>query len=457
MRMVAALAVARLAGTESFGAYALLLSYIGLFEWLVDFGQTDITVREVAREPSRRPAALGALSTAKLMQGVGGALALPLLLFAMGQNNQTILAACAGGVAILATALLQPARVSLRLSLRMDRDIGAELAGVAVMLPLLAAASLWHASLPILVATFALARILQAVLMLHWTGHAKYRRSPRIEIWRLLCTAFPLGLAGLLVVLYDALAPLLLARLMGLKAVAIYAAAARFIFPVLVAVQAINTAFFPVIAHGWRHDPAGVARAQQTALTLSVAVAALLFAGIHGGAAFLMGLMGPDFLVGTALLQLMAWVLLARAVSTTMSPLIVIAGRQSRAMLLTLLSLMAQVAALFLLVPRLGVIGASLGYLIVELLLGSVAVSWVSQTVSGVAIDWRPVAVILAIAGASALLIDATPLAGSFIGGVAAGSLVLGAFLLLALLARRHVAPFWQELRQHRTLAGGTA
>jgi O-antigen/teichoic acid export membrane protein len=153
----------------------------------------------------------------------------------------------------------------------------------------------------------------------------------------------------------------------------------------------------------------------------------------------------------------MAWVLLARAVSTTMSPLIVIAGRQSRAMLLTLLSLMAQVAALFLLVPRLGVIGAGLGYLIVELLLGSVAVSWVSQTVSGVAIDWRPVAVILAIAGASALLIDATPLAGSFIGGVAAGSLVLGAFLLLALLARRHVAPFWQELRQHRTLAGGTA
>lgn len=454
-RMLAALAVARLAGAERFGAYALLLSYIGLFEWLVDFGQTDIVVREGARDPARRPMALATLAAAKRLQGIVGALVLPLLLLAMGQGTEMVLAGAAGGIAILATALLQPARAQLRLALRMDRDIVAELAGAGVMLPLLVAASLLHAPLYILIGTFAISRLAQAVLTFHWAGPRASAHSS--GVWPLISDAAPLGLAALLVLFYDALAPLVLERLMDLKAVAIYAAAARFIFAVLIAVQAITTAFFPVIAHGWGRDPVGVARAQQTALTLSVAVAGLLFAGIHGGAAFLMGLMGPDFLAGVGLLRLMAWVLLARAVSTAMSPLIVIAGRQGRSMFLTLGSLAAEVVALLVLVPRMGVMGAGLGYLLVELLLGSILISVVAQRVSGVRIDWRPVAAMLAISALSTLAIDASPLAGSFLGGMAAGSLALILMALLGLAARRHVAPAWAELRQHRTLAGGTA
>ncbi|MET0362497.1 MAG: lipopolysaccharide biosynthesis protein [Sphingobium sp.] len=456
-RMAAALAVARLAGVESFGAYALLLSYIGLFEWLVDFGQTDIVVRDVAHAPGRRAAMLGALAAAKRIQGVAGGMALPLLLLVTRQGAEMVLAGCAGGIAVLATAWLQPARAALRLSMRMDRDVMAELAGVAVMLPLLAGAALMRAPLPVLVATYSVARLLQAGLTCHWASPRPGGRPHRGAAWQLVRNALPLGLAGLLVVLYDALAPILLARLVDLRAVAVYAAAARFIFPVLVAVQAINAAFFPVIAQGWRAGPLAMARHQQGALVLSVAVAGLLFAGIHGGADFLMGLMGPDFLPGAALLRLMAWVLLARAVSTCMAPLIVIAGRQGRAMLLTLCSLGAQVAALFLLVPRLGVIGAGVGYLLVELLLGSIAVSWVAQQVSGVALDWRPVALLLAIAAGSALSIDATPLAGSLAGGLAAGSLALGAMLLLILCARGRAASLWQDLRQHRTLGGEAA
>ncbi|WP_217894990.1 hypothetical protein, partial [Sphingobium sp. Z007] len=74
-------------------------------------------------------------------------------------------------------------------------------------------------------------------------------------------------------------------------------------------------------------------------------------------------LMGPDFVAGAPLLQLMAWTLLARAITTAMAPLIVIAGRQGRAMLLTLSSLAGQCAALFLLVPHMGVTGAALGCL----------------------------------------------------------------------------------------------
>lgn len=447
LRMGAALIVARLAGGEQFGAYALLLSLTGLAEWLADFGQTDIGVRDAARRPRRRAAVLDALARVKRVQGPSVAMALPLLLLVAGQDGEVVLAGCAGGVAVLATAWLQPARAALRLALRMDRDVGAELAGVLVMLPLLALACLHRAPLPLLVASFAIARLVQAALTAHWAGLVAMQRSARLTPARLATQALPLGCAGLLVLLYDALAPLLLARLLDMRAVALYAAAARFIMPVLVAVQAINSAAFPLIARDWRRDPAAFARTQQGALLLSTALAALVFAGIHGGALFLMGLMGPDFVAGAPLLQLMAWTLLARAITTAMAPLIVIAGRQGRAMLLTLLSLTGQCAALFLLVPHMGVTGAALGCLLVELLLGTVAVSAIAQRVTGLTIDWRPVAILLGSAVATTLLVAATPIAGSFAGGLAAGLILLCALLLMG----RRDAPLWRQL------AGGVA
>lgn len=445
MRMVAALIVARLAGTEDFGAYALLLSLIGLAEWLVDFGQTDMAVRDAARRPGRRAAVLAALARAKRVQGPVVALLLPVGLWLAAQDRAMLLAGCAGSVAVLATAAMQPARAALRLALRMDRDIGAELTGVALMLPLLAIACHVGAPLPLLVASFALARLVQAALVAHWAGPLEQVAARRLPVTRLARQALPLGCAGLLVLLYDALAPLLLARLLDMRAVALYAAAARFIMPVLVAVQAVASAVFPLIARDWRRDPAAFARTQQGALMLSVALAALLFAGIHGGAAFLMGLMGPDFLAGVPLLQLMAWTLLARAITTAMSPLIIVAGRQGRAMLLTLLSLAGQCAALWLLVPTMGVIGAAWACLLVELLLGTIAVSWIAQAVTGLRIDWRPVAALIGSAIVAALLVAASPLNGSLTGGIAAASIVL-ALLLFALST-----PRW------RHLAGGFA
>lgn len=442
MRMAAALIVARLAGTEDFGAYALLLSLIGLAEWLVDFGQTDMAVRNAARRPGRQAMVIAALARAKRVQGPGVALLLPLGLWLAG-GNKMMLAGCAGSVAVMATAVMQPARAALRLALRMDRDIGAELAGVALMLPLLAIACLYNAPLPLLIASSALARLVQAALAVHWARAPIQSTTRRLPAVRLARQALPLGCAGLLVLLYDALAPLLLARLLDMRAVALYAAAARFIMPVLVAVQAVASAAFPLIARDWRRDPASFSRTQQGALLLSVALAALMFAGIHGGATFLMGLMGPDFVAGAPLLQLMAWTLLARAVTTAMSPLIVVAGRQGRAMLLTIFSLAGQCAALFLLVPVLGVIGAAWACLLVELSLGTVAVSWIAQQVTGLTIDWRPVVALIGGAITSALLVSASPLAGSLIGGIMAAAILLG---LIALST-----PRW------RHLAGGFA
>ncbi|WP_420143091.1 lipopolysaccharide biosynthesis protein [Sphingobium sp.] len=430
LRMAAALIVARLAGVQDFGAYALMLTLIGIAEWLVDFGQTDMAVRDMARRPRRRTIMIAALVRIKMVQGPVVALALPLMLMATGQAPDMIWAGCTAGIAIIATAWMQPARAALRLALRMNRDVGAELAGVMLMLPLLALACLLSAPLWVMIGTFAIGRMAQAMLMACWVGPVgKRSRRPHAPLY-LARQAVPLGCAGLMVLLYDALAPVLLASLMDMHAVALYAAAARFTVPVLIAVQAMASAAFPMMARDWRHDPDAFARTQQGIVNLSAAWAATAFAGLHGGAEFVMGLMGPDFVTGAPLLQLMAWTMLARAITMAMAPLIMIAGWQGRAMMLTLTSLAVQCAALILLVPGMGVMGAAWACLLVELLLGTVAVSHVAQRSTDLMLDWRPVILMVGGAIASIVLIAQSPVAGSFAGGAIAASIILAAILL---------------------------
>lgn len=433
-RLGAAILVTRLAGTETFGSYALLLSVIGLFEWLVDFGQTDIAARDVAQHPGRAGAELAALTRAKVVMALIVGCALPLGLALLAYPLPIVIAGAVGSVSIAFTAALQPARVRVRARMRIDLDVGAEIVGLVVMVPLLAIAAATGSDPALLIATYAIARAVQWAVLSVWgrtTDAAVRSPSTWDDTRRLARSAAPLGAAGLLVVLYDALAPLMLSKLLDLHAVALYAAAARFVFPVVIVVQAINNAFFVALSATWARDRTRFAEMQQTALTLSVCVAGVMFTGIHGASDFLMGLLGRDFLAGAPVLRLLAWVLLLRAVTTAMSPLIVVAGYQTRAMWLTLGSVAMQVAALLVLVPRLGVAGAAVSYLVVELTLGTVAVSVIGQIVAGIQMDWRRVLLMLAPAAGVVAAIRVSPLHGGF----AAGLIAPAAFLLACVLS----------------------
>jgi O-antigen/teichoic acid export membrane protein len=127
-----------------------------------------------------------------------------------------------------------------------------------------------------------------------------------------------------------------------------------------------------------------------------------------------------------------------------MSPLILVARRQGQGMVLTALSLGAQIIVLLLLVPRFGVLGAGIGYLAVELLFGTLLVSRMAQRAAGMALDWRPAATLIGAAAAAALLVDRTPLAGQWTGGALAMLLTAGAIALL-LHGRRRASPCLAE------------
>jgi O-antigen/teichoic acid export membrane protein len=248
-------------------------------------------------------------------------------------------------------------------------------------------------------------------------------RVTRPELVALARRAAPLGVAGLLVSVYDSLAVVVLSKFTDLHSVAQYAAATRYVYPVIIIVQALNSAFYPPLAAAWRPAPGRFRELQQSALTLSMLVGGGMFAIIHAGAPFLMGLMGPEIGAAADVLRLMAWVVLARSVTTAMAPLIIIAGHQSKTLWITAGAVILQMAALFVLVPRYGLLGAASSFLVIELALGVIPVSIIGQRVTGVRLRIAPPAKLVACAVVSVVAVGALPIAGSLTAAILAGLL----------------------------------
>ena len=453
VRLAAAMLILRLLGAEQFGAYVLLLTVLALPEWLVDFGQTDIAVREISRHPDSAEAVLAALRRLRLLQALVLAPLLPAGLWIAGYPSSVVAAGALGaaGLPALATALVQRAR--FRASMLLGRDTLAELAGGLVLLPATAIACFAGAGLVGLMAAYLASRLAWMFAASAFaarppppppTPAPPSGATPPASARRLLHEAMPLGLIGLLVGIYDGVAPALLGYLGDLGQVAVYGVVTRSTLPALLVVQAMGTAFFPLLAAAWPANRPLLATLQHMAFDAALFLAIGFACVLVGAAEFVMAAFDPASVDQAGVLRVMALVVVARTVSTAMVPLIVVAGWQSRAAWLTLVSLGAQVLGLILTVPAYGALGAVLTGLIVELLTSVLGIGWLARRASGVAVALDvPLRLLAAgaIACGGALL---SPLAGSLAGGLAAGT----GFVALA-FALRAIAP--DRLRRFAT------
>lgn len=385
--------VVRYAGSQRFGEYALLLSFIMVAEWLADFGFTEIAVRNICRTPASRNNVVKALVLIKAIQGAAAFLALLSLLLVFGYSSEILVAGAVGGAGLFFYSGSLVYRTLFRVNMQMEKDVLGEIAGVLVMIPLLWYACYRDAPVLVLMACYALSRVVFFAAVV-WLGRRQVEfgngdgRGQGLMIFR---EALPLGVLGLLVCLYDGLVPVLLSKLADMQAVGYFSCALRFVLPVIIVIQAIGTAVYPALSSFWKNSEERFLGIQQDALESSVLIAAGFFCVMNVSAEFLMGLIGPGMKPAAPVLRLLSWILLARTVVTVMSPMIVIAGGQAKALWLTVLSIICKLMMLIWLIPVYGITGAIAGYIATEFLISMLPVILVSQYMAGVRLHWRSV------------------------------------------------------------------
>ena len=447
-RLVVIALMVRHLGTTVFGEYAVLIALLTVAEGVVDFGSSEVAVREIARQPALRQHLLRVLTASRFIQVPLAFALLMVVVLALGYPTSLLEAAAVGGLSLACLGGALVFRVLFRVDLTMARDMAAELASVVVMV----AGVLWaaHSGGGILsvMAAYTLSRLVYFV-----AGMLLARRQFRLSVqgvqWADLrssavaCSA--IGAAGFLVMVYDPLDVLMLSKLGSVQDVALYSAAQRLAWPLLMVLSAVGGTLYSVVAAAWPHDRARAQAACQRGLDVVVLLGTLALTCTLAGAELLLQLIGPAVTEGAAALRVLMALCLVKAVSMTIGPVLLVLREQRSVLAFIALALVAKAALIFWAAPRHGILGVAWAALVVELVCVMLPSLVLVARRSGLRLHYglslRVLAFGLASAGAALALA----------GGPSLLAAVLGPLLYLGLLAATGMLrPWWRDLKELR-------
>jgi O-antigen/teichoic acid export membrane protein len=391
MRFGIAILVSRQMGVETLGIYALVLSYILIAEWLVDFGQTDIAVKQLSARPDDREHLTASLWWLKWIQGLLVAMALSFMLIMQHQLPSLTSVGVLAGLSVLMYAGGQVFRIDLRARMRMDLDMAAEVTATFVLVLLVWGAASIDAGIDALIAGYALSRVLQFSMMWHWS------RPPLMTsdldralkaAGKVLLEALPLGFVGLLAAIYESMDALALARWASHADVGIFTASNRLVMIAVMVIQAVSVVVYPLLAAQWVHDIVSFRRTLQATLDASIVFAGGVGCALYTAAGEIGHLFTKSDSAISETLGLLVWLVFARVTMVVLSQMVVVAGKQIYTVWLTGMVLLAKWIALAYLVPGGGAMGAVKASLITEFA-SLLPTLWLCQYVSGVKLSWQ--------------------------------------------------------------------
>ena len=419
-RLLITLIVVRLAGTEVLGQYVVVMSILYIGEWLVDFGFTDIAVRNISQSHDKRKAILDAFSLIKLFQAALAFGAVILAIDLLGYPELTK-AVYIGGAGIVFYGGAQIYRVSCRVDMTMHKDMMSESFGVLVMLILALLLSIGEANVPAFVACYAISRFIYFTVNLV-LGSGVYRPKLKMHyrgnVNLLLRQATPLGIAGITVACYDAIIPLVLSKMVSMEAVAIYSVAIRLVFPIIIVTHAIGNVFYTPLSNYYSTNKKLFAATQQNLVEIVVLVSCLFFCLLYSSSDFIVSFFGESMAESARILRALSWAILARALSIAMASPIIICGGQRKTMWITITVMISSAFLVSYLVPIYGINGAVGAYLFVELVITAVPVTYLSMRMANYSLSWLPVLKLFFAAVTAVTAVSFLPINGSLIGGI---------------------------------------
>jgi O-antigen/teichoic acid export membrane protein len=426
-RLLIALIIVRLAGADSYGSYVVVMSIIFIGEWMMDFGTTEIAVRNISKDEHRRISIMSAITVIKLFQAVISFSGVLLAIYLLGYE-ELYMASVVGGVGVILYGFALIYRVSFRINMTMYKDMMTESIGVMVMIVLVIIVAQKNGGVAELVVCYTISRMVYLLGNIYLGRHDyqhKMTWSSNENYSTLVKQASPLGITVILVTAYDSVFPLVLAKLMSMEAVAQYTVAMRFVFPIVLISQAINNVFYTLLAKYWATDKSLFVKTQQNVVEVTVIIACGFFCLIYGSADFLVSIFGESMKDSAWMLRAISWAILARAVTIAMSSPIILCGGQKKTMWLTLIVVIFSALLAIYLVPIYGIMGAIGAYLFVEIIITAIPVVFVSLYMAKYSLHWTGVIKVFFATAASIMMISYTPIDGAFLGSMLTFALFL--------------------------------
>jgi O-antigen/teichoic acid export membrane protein len=448
LRLVVAAIIVRVFGAGTFGEYALVFALLAFAEWIVDFGTTEIFVREASREPARERALLRIVTALKLVQVPLAIVTLAVVVLVLGYPEHVVQAALVGGASLVFYAGVLVFRVAFKAHLMLEREVAAEAASVVAMIVMVLATVRMGGGLVALLACHVASRAIFLALCMAF-GRRDFALSvkgvtPADMKWG-ANISMTVGVIGLLVALYEMVDLLLLSKLATAAELGYYSGAQRLLWPILLALASIGGTLYPVTARYWPADRARFAEACQRGLDAVVVLAGVALSSMLAAAEFYLGLLGPHLVAGAPALRLLSLLVFIKAISSTLGPVLFVVHAQRQTLFFIAVAVAMKALVVAVLVNRIGYLGAAIGALLVEVAFGAAPTVFLLRRHGELRLQWGvSVKVALAIAVAAAATAALLPSAS-----LAAALLAPTAFLAAAAaLGTVHIADVRLLLRR---------
>ena len=362
----------RYLGPGDYGRFTLALMYMQLFGVLADVGVFTTAVREISKDPSRTEELAGNALALRLLLSIGViALGAGVSLLLPYEPDVRVAIVLAGGpllFSMLTTSLV----VVLQSQLRMGRAVVGEVIGRGCALGLTVLVAVLD--LGFYAVMGAAAGGAAAALVVTWalTRHiAKVRFRFEPAVWRpLLVASLPLGLALAINAIYFRVDTLIISLYEPYGQVGLYTLAYRILEFTLALGTIFLTTVFPLLSEAVAHDEPRALRTIQASTDLFVILGApLVGGGLVLAPAVIELAGGADFTDAATPLQVL---LLAGALSWVNGVFgfaLIAKARQASALWLNVAGLSFNVGLNFLLIPRYGIVAAAVVTVASELLI----------------------------------------------------------------------------------------
>jgi len=356
---------------EQFGAYALVLATAEIIRVVAAFGVDQVSLRALAREPAQQAhilsntLALKALSSAAATVLFAGAAWYLRFTPEMWVGFGLLAADFFLGSAVLSLVTFHQANV------RADRAVPGVLAGAVANVGFGGGAFLLHAPMPAFLASVpvgsAVALASLWLLTRRWVTPSAGLTS-RASLRRLARSAWPLAIAGVMILLYFRIGTLMLAKLSGLAAVASYTPAYKLSEAFLLVPAALSGTTLPLLAGTLREGPSRAgAAAYRSVMSLAVAISVPFGIGCTVFGQFvLVHVFGPSYAGSAFALAVLGWATVFMALNQQSGNALLALDREQLIMWVTVVNLAVNITTNLLLIPRFSFNGAAMATLITE-------------------------------------------------------------------------------------------
>lgn len=376
--------LARYLGVDGFGKFSFAFAYVGLFSVVTDLGINLILVRETAKTPEGGSPLYGSGITLNFMFACVGCLAaagsILVLRYPPEMKVLVIIVSLNLLVSFRVPSFKDVFEVPLIARLKLKYSAGAAAANRILTLLAMIAAILLKAPLWLLTLIYTIISIPSFILLLHFSRAVARPtlRFKKSEWLYLLKEGLPLGLAGILAIIFAQFDTLLLSRFWTMKEISYYSAARRIMEPLQLLPAALGLSILPIMSQFFVRSKDEIIKIYRKSLLymLLLAIPASAFL-LSFSRPIIALLFGKEFRNAEQALVLLSFYLPFIFISQMAGAVFIAIHKQKTSSLIWAAALVLYFALNLILIPRHAYVGASIVRLTTGIFISLLSVLWV--------------------------------------------------------------------------------